>query len=119
VIRRAIPDCTQSRTPGFTSDLFPRFKADQKIKVEVPVHFTGEDDFAKASKKGRHAQRCPGHTVELLVPSRHIPGNFLEADVVWPWKVGDNNKIRTFKTFAVRLLKPDHSRGGTVDFTDR
>jgi large subunit ribosomal protein L25 len=73
-------------------DLF-RVKADQKIKVEVPVHFTGED-VSPGLKKGG-TLNVVRHTVELLVPAGHIP-EFLEADVS-ALEVGDNIKISDIK----------------------
>ena len=73
-------------------DLF-RVKADQKIKVEVPVHFTGEE-VSPGLKKGG-TLNVVRHTVELLVPAGHIP-EFLEADVS-ALEVGDNIKISDIK----------------------
>ncbi|WP_340693835.1 50S ribosomal protein L25/general stress protein Ctc [Hyphomonas sp.] len=69
-------------------DLF-RVKADQKIKVEVPVHFMGED-VSPGLKKGG-TLNVVRHTIELLVPAGRIP-EFLEADVS-ALEVGDNLKI--------------------------
>jgi large subunit ribosomal protein L25 len=69
-------------------DLF-RVTANQKIKVEVPVHFTGED-VSPGLKKGG-TLNVVRHTVELLVPAGHIP-EFLVADVSL-LEVGDNIKI--------------------------
>jgi large subunit ribosomal protein L25 len=69
-------------------DLF-RVKADQKIKVEVPVHFTGEE-VSPGLKKGG-TLNVVRHTVELLVPAGRIP-EFLVADVS-ALEVGDNLKI--------------------------
>ena len=73
-------------------DLF-RVKADQKIKVEVPVHFKGEE-VSPGLKKGG-TLNVVRHTVELLVPAGHIP-EFLEADVS-ALEVGDNIKISDIK----------------------
>jgi len=69
-------------------DLF-RVKADQKIKVEVPVHFLGEE-VSPGLKKGG-TLNVVRHTVELLVPAGRIPES-LEADVS-ALEVGDNLKI--------------------------
>ncbi|MFT5774643.1 50S ribosomal protein L25/general stress protein Ctc [Hyphomonas sp.] len=73
-------------------DLF-RVKADQKIKVEVPVHFIGED-VSPGLKKGG-TLNVVRHTVELLVPAGRIP-EFLEADVS-ALEVGENVKISDIK----------------------
>jgi large subunit ribosomal protein L25 len=73
-------------------DLF-RVTANQKIKVEVPVHFKGED-VSPGLKKGG-TLNVVRHTVELLVPAGHIP-EFLEADVS-ALEVGDNLKISDIK----------------------
>ena len=73
-------------------DLF-RVEADQKIKVEVPVHFKGEE-VSPGLKKGG-TLNVVRHTVELLVPAGHIP-EFLEADVS-ALEVGDNLKISDIK----------------------
>ena len=69
-------------------DLF-RVNADQKIKVEVPVHFSGEE-VSPGLKKGG-TLNVVRHTVELLVPAGHIPES-LEADVS-ALEIGDNVKI--------------------------
>lgn len=69
-------------------DLF-RVNADQKIKVEIPVHFKGEA-VSPGLKKGG-TLNVVRHTVELLVPAGHIP-EFLEADVS-DLEIGDNVKI--------------------------
>lgn len=69
-------------------DLF-RVSADQKIKVEVPVHFVGEE-VSPGLKKGG-TLNVVRHTVELLVPAGNIPES-LEADVA-KLEIGDNVKI--------------------------
>ena len=69
-------------------DLF-RVDAKQKIKVEVPVHFIGEE-VSPGLKKGGTIN-VVRHTVELLVPAGHIPES-LEADVS-TLEIGDNVKI--------------------------
>ena len=69
-------------------DLF-RVNADQKIKVEVPVHFKGEE-VSPGLKKGG-TLNVVRHAVELLVPAGHIP-EALEADVS-ALEIGDNVKI--------------------------
>lgn len=69
-------------------DLF-RVRDDQKIKVEVAVHFKGEA-VSPGLKKGG-TLNVVRHTVELLVPAGHIP-DFLEADVS-SLEIGDNVKI--------------------------
>lgn len=69
-------------------DLF-RVDAKQKIKVEVPVHFIGEE-VSPGLKKGGTIN-VVRHTVELLVPAGHIPES-LEADVS-ALEIGDNVKI--------------------------
>ena len=58
-------------------DLF-RVRRDQKIKVEVQVHFVGEE-VSPGLKKGG-TLNVVRHTVELLVPAGNIPES-LEADV--------------------------------------
>jgi large subunit ribosomal protein L25 len=73
-------------------DLF-RVTANQKIKVEVPVHFKGED-VSPGLKKGG-TLNVVRHAVELLVPAGHIP-EYLEADVS-KLEVGDNIKISDIK----------------------
>ena len=52
-------------------DLF-RVSRDQKIKVEVQVHFVGEE-VSPGLKKGG-TLNVVRHTVELLVPAGNIPG---------------------------------------------
>ncbi|MCB9972730.1 MAG: 50S ribosomal protein L25/general stress protein Ctc [Hyphomonas sp.] len=69
-------------------DLF-RVDANQKIKVEVAVHFKGEA-VSPGLKKGG-TLNVVRHAVELLVPAGHIP-DFLEADVS-TLEIGDNVKI--------------------------
>lgn len=69
-------------------DLF-RVEANQKIKVEVPVRFTGET-VSPGLKKGG-TLNVVRHTVELLVPAGNVP-EFIEADIS-ALEVGDNVKI--------------------------
>ena len=69
-------------------DLF-RVSRDQKIKVEVQVHFVGEE-VSPGLKKGG-SLNVVRHTVELLVPAGNIPES-LEADVS-AREIGDNVKI--------------------------
>ncbi len=69
-------------------DLY-RVEANQKIKVEVPVHFVGEG-VSPGLKKGG-ALNVVRHTVELLVEAGNIP-DALEADVS-ALEIGDNVKI--------------------------
>tara|TARA_R110000796_G_scaffold195485_6_gene312061 strand:+ start:13449 stop:14108 length:660 start_codon:yes stop_codon:yes gene_type:complete len=69
-------------------DLF-RVSRDQKIKVEVQVHFMGEE-VSPGLKKGG-TLNVVRHTVELLVPAGNIPES-LEADVS-TLEIGDNVKI--------------------------
>ena len=73
-------------------DLF-RVSRDQKIKVEVQVHFIGEEVSPGLKKGGTLNVVC--HTVELLVPAGNIPES-LEADVS-ELEVGDNVKISDIK----------------------
>ena len=73
-------------------DLF-RVSRDQKIKVEVQVHFIGEE-VSPGLKKGG-TLNVVRHTVELLVPAGTIPES-LEADVS-ELEVGDNVKISDIK----------------------
>ncbi|ACT58456.1 50S ribosomal protein L25/general stress protein Ctc [Hirschia baltica] len=69
-------------------DLY-RVKEDQLVKVEVPVHFTGED-VSPGIKRGG-SLNIVRHTVELEVPAGHIP-EFLTGDVS-SLDIGDNVKI--------------------------
>jgi large subunit ribosomal protein L25 len=69
-------------------DLF-RVSRDQKIKVEVQVHFKGEE-VSPGLKKGG-TLNVVRHTVELLVPAGNIPES-LDADVS-TLEIGDNVKI--------------------------
>ena len=73
-------------------DLF-RVSRDQKIKVEVQVHFIGEE-VSPGLKKGG-TLNVVRHTVELLVPAGNIPES-LEADVS-ELEVGDNVKVSDIK----------------------
>ena len=73
-------------------DLF-RVDAKQKIKVEVAVHFVGEE-VSPGLKKGG-TLNVVRHAVELLVPAGHIPES-LEADVS-ALEIGDNVKISDIK----------------------
>ncbi|HAE27286.1 MULTISPECIES: 50S ribosomal protein L25/general stress protein Ctc [Hyphomonas] len=73
-------------------DLF-RVDAKQQIKVEVQVHFVGEE-VSPGLKKGG-TLNVVRHTVELLVPAGHIPES-LEADVS-ELEIGDNVKISNIK----------------------
>lgn len=69
-------------------DLF-RVTDDQIIKVEVIVHFIGEE-ISPGLKKGGTVN-VVRHTVELNVPAGSIP-DYLEADLS-ALEVGDNLKI--------------------------
>ncbi|MFN7056014.1 50S ribosomal protein L25/general stress protein Ctc [Hyphomonas sp.] len=69
-------------------DLF-RVKLDQIIKVEVPVHFKG-NEVSPGLKKGG-TLNVVRHSVELNVPAGKIP-EYLEADIS-KLEVGDNVKI--------------------------
>ncbi len=69
-------------------DLF-RVEANQRIKVEVPVRFTGETASPGLKKGG--TLNVVRHMVELLVPAGNIP-EFIEADIS-ALEVGDNVKI--------------------------
>jgi large subunit ribosomal protein L25 len=73
-------------------DLF-RVSRDQKIKVEVQVHFIGEE-VSPGLKKGG-TLNVVRHTVELLVPAGNIPES-LDADVS-TLEIGDNVKISDIK----------------------
>ena len=103
-------------------DLF-RVNSDQKIRVEIPVHFKGEE-VSPGLKKGG-TLNVVRHTVELLVPAGHIP-EFLEADVS-ALEVGDNIKISnitlpadaeptiTDRDFTIATIA---GRGGKADEAD-
>lgn len=69
-------------------DLF-RVDAKQQIKVDVQVHFVGEETSPGLKKGG--TLNVVRHTVELLVPAGNIP-EYLEADVS-ALEIGDNVKI--------------------------
>jgi len=69
-------------------DLY-RVEEDQEIKVEVAVHFVGEEKSPGLKKGG--TLNVVRHTVELLVPAGDIPES-LEADVS-ALEIGDNVKI--------------------------
>jgi large subunit ribosomal protein L25 len=69
-------------------DLY-RVEETQLIKVDVPVHFKGED-VSPGLKRGG-TLNVVRHTVELLVPANAIP-EFLEGDVS-ALKIGDVLKI--------------------------
>ena len=69
-------------------DLY-RVKEDQLVKVEVPVHFTGEE-VSPGIKRGG-SLNIVRHTVELEVPAGKIP-DALSADVS-KLDIGDNVKI--------------------------
>ncbi|KCZ52662.1 50S ribosomal protein L25/general stress protein Ctc [Hyphomonas pacifica] len=73
-------------------DLF-RVSANQQIKVEVPVHFHGEE-VSPGLKKGG-TLNVVRHAVELLVPAGNIPES-LDADVS-KLEIGDNVKISDIK----------------------
>jgi large subunit ribosomal protein L25 len=73
-------------------DLY-RVKEDQEIKVEVAVHFVGEEKSPGLKKGG--TLNVVRHTVELLVPAGDIPEH-LEADVS-ALEIGDNVKISDIK----------------------
>ncbi len=69
-------------------DLY-RVKEDQLVKVEVPVHFTGEG-VSPGIKRGG-SLNIVRHTIELEVPAGKIPES-LTADVS-TLDIGDNVKI--------------------------
>jgi len=73
-------------------DLY-RVKEDQEIKVEVAVHFVGEEKSPGLKKGG--TLNVVRYTVELLVPAGDIPES-LEADVS-ALEIGDNVKISDIK----------------------
>ncbi|MEO0981610.1 MAG: 50S ribosomal protein L25/general stress protein Ctc [Pseudomonadota bacterium] len=103
-------------------DLY-RVEADQKIKVEVPVHFVGEA-VSPGLKKGG-TLNVVRHAVELLVAAGSIP-DALEADVS-ALEIGDNVKISdialpgdaeptiTDRDFTIATIA---GRGGKVDQED-
>ncbi|MEL6259205.1 MAG: 50S ribosomal protein L25/general stress protein Ctc, partial [Pseudomonadota bacterium] len=69
-------------------DLY-RVDEDQKIKVEVPVHFVGEEKSVGLKRGG--TLNVVRHSVELLVEAGSIPES-LVADVT-ELDIGDNVKI--------------------------
>ncbi|MDP1556520.1 MAG: 50S ribosomal protein L25/general stress protein Ctc [Hyphomonas sp.] len=70
-----------------------RVEPDQIIKVEVPVHFKGQESSPGLKKGG--TLNVVRHSVELNVPAAHIPEH-LEADIS-ALEVGDNVKISDIK----------------------
>jgi large subunit ribosomal protein L25 len=73
-------------------DLY-RVEADQKIKVEVQVHFVGEEESPGIKQGG--SINIVRHTVELLVEAGNIPES-LTADIS-ELDIGDNVKISDIK----------------------
>jgi large subunit ribosomal protein L25 len=70
-----------------------RVEPDQIIKVEVPVHFKGQETCPGLKKGG--TLNVVRHSVELNVPAAKIP-EYLEADIS-ALEVGDNIKISDIK----------------------
>ena len=70
-----------------------RVEPDQIIKVEVPVHFKGQEASPGLKKGG--TLNVVRHSVELNVPAARIP-EYLEADIS-ALEVGDNVKISDIK----------------------
>jgi len=70
-----------------------RVEPDQIIKVEVPVHFKGQETCPGLKKGG--TLNVVRHSVELNVPAARIP-EYLEADIS-ALEVGDNVKISDIK----------------------
>jgi len=103
-------------------DLY-RVEEDQEIKVDVAVHFVGEEKSPGLKKGG--TLNVVRHTVELLVPAGAIP-DFLEADVS-TLQIGDNVKISDIKLpenaqptitdrdFTIATIA---GRGGKVETTE-
>lgn len=108
-------------------DLY-RVDEKQKIKVEVAVHFVGEEKSPGLKRGG--ALNIVRHAVELLVPAGHIPDS-LEADLS-TLNIGDNVKISDIKlpddaeptitdrdftiaTIAGRIAKAETAEGEEVD----
>ncbi|MCI4644624.1 MAG: 50S ribosomal protein L25/general stress protein Ctc [Hyphomonadaceae bacterium] len=108
-------------------DLY-RVDETQKIKVEVAVHFVGEEKSPGLKRGG--ALNVVRHTVELLVPAGNIPDS-LEADVS-TLNIGDNVKISdialpgdaeptitdrdfTIATIAGRVATAEPAEGEEVD----
>jgi large subunit ribosomal protein L25 len=70
-----------------------RVEPDQIIKVEVPVHFKGQEACPGLKKGG--TLNIVRHAVELNVPAARIP-EYIEADIS-VLEVGDNVKISDIK----------------------
>ncbi len=85
-----------------------RVEPDQIIKVEVPVHFKGQETSPGLKKGG--TLNVVRHSVELNVPAAKIP-EYLEADIS-ALEVGDNVKISDIK-----LPKDASPAIGDRDFT--
>ncbi len=85
-----------------------RVEPDQIIKVEVPVHFKGQETSPGLKKGG--TLNVVRHSVELNVPAAKIP-EYLEADIS-ALEVGDNVKISDIK-----LPKDATPAIGDRDFT--
>lgn len=106
-------------------DLY-RVDEKQKIKVEVPVHFVGEEKSPGLKRGG--ALNVVRHAVELLVPAGHIP-EALEADVS-TLNIGDNVKISdialpadaeptiTDRDFTIATIAGRVAKAETGDETD-
>jgi large subunit ribosomal protein L25 len=70
-----------------------RVEPEQIIKVEVPVHFKGQETCPGLKKGG--TLNVVRHSVEMNVPAARIP-EYLEADIS-ALEVGDNVKISDIK----------------------
>jgi len=57
---------------------FLRLGEGSTVKVEVPVHVTGQD--ASPGLKAGGALNIVSHTIEMMVPAEHIP-DYVEVDV--------------------------------------
>ena len=71
---------------------FLRLEAGSRIKVEIPVHFTGHDTCPGLKKGG--ALNIVRHAVEMMVPVDDIP-EAITTDLS-PYEIGDSIHISAF-----------------------
>jgi large subunit ribosomal protein L25 len=72
---------------------FLRLGEGSTVKVEVPVHVTGQD--ASPGLKAGGALNIVSHAIEMMVPAEHIP-DYVEVDVSKA-KIGDSIHLSAVK----------------------
>ena len=72
---------------------FLRLEAGSRIRVEIPVHFTGHDTCPGLKKGG--ALNIVRHAVEMMVPVDDIPES-ITTDLS-PYEIGDSIHISAFE----------------------